>query len=161
MHDYSFDTRKKIWNENVQRKFCQESSNQPFAVPGNVKLKLLIGSQQTAAVHYKIVLQSKWFWLRKTPGTYLIKFPLLSPLSGPTGCFPILCSKSLYSTLIHYKWHDVTKDGVKCVLVHILLNNILLKILLNNFTNYGKLFRKWVKNSMSRHFVPPPSAPLY
>ena len=22
MHDYSFDARKKIWNENVQRKFC-------------------------------------------------------------------------------------------------------------------------------------------
>jgi hypothetical protein len=40
MHDYSFDARKKIWNENVQRKFCQESSNLPFAVPGNVKLKL-------------------------------------------------------------------------------------------------------------------------
>jgi hypothetical protein len=42
MHNYFFDTRKKIWNENVQRKFCQESSNLPFAVavPGNVKLKL-------------------------------------------------------------------------------------------------------------------------
>jgi hypothetical protein len=42
MHDYSFDARKKIWNENVQRKYCQESSNMPFAVPGNVKLKLPI-----------------------------------------------------------------------------------------------------------------------
>jgi hypothetical protein len=40
MHDYSFDTRKKIWKENVQRKFCEESSNLPFAVPGNAKLKL-------------------------------------------------------------------------------------------------------------------------
>jgi hypothetical protein len=40
IHNYSFDARKKIWNENVQRKFCQESSNLPFAVPGNVKLKL-------------------------------------------------------------------------------------------------------------------------
>jgi hypothetical protein len=40
MHNYSFGTRKKIWNENVQRKFCQESSNLPFAIPGNVKLKL-------------------------------------------------------------------------------------------------------------------------
>jgi hypothetical protein len=38
MHDYSFDARKKVWNENVQRKFCEESSNMPFAVPGNVKL---------------------------------------------------------------------------------------------------------------------------
>jgi hypothetical protein len=36
------DARKKIRNENVQRKFCQESSNLPFAVPGNVKLKLPI-----------------------------------------------------------------------------------------------------------------------
>jgi hypothetical protein len=42
MHDHSFDTRKKIWNENVQRKFYQESSNLPFAVPGNAKLKLPI-----------------------------------------------------------------------------------------------------------------------
>jgi hypothetical protein len=33
-------TQERIWNENVQRKFCQESSNLPFAVPGNVKLKL-------------------------------------------------------------------------------------------------------------------------
>ena len=40
IHNYSFDARRKIWNENVQRKFCQESSNLPFAVPGNVKLKL-------------------------------------------------------------------------------------------------------------------------
>jgi hypothetical protein len=40
IHNYSFDTRKKKWNENVQRKFCPESSNLPFAVPGNVKLKL-------------------------------------------------------------------------------------------------------------------------
>ena len=31
---------RKYENENVQRKFCQESSNLPFAVPGNVKLKL-------------------------------------------------------------------------------------------------------------------------
>jgi hypothetical protein len=38
MHDYSFDTRKKIWNKNVQRKFCQESSNLPFCVPGDAKL---------------------------------------------------------------------------------------------------------------------------
>jgi hypothetical protein len=42
MHYCSFDTRKKIWNENVQHKFCQEISNLPFAVPGNVKLNLLI-----------------------------------------------------------------------------------------------------------------------
>jgi hypothetical protein len=40
MHAYSFDTRKEIWNKNVQRKFCQESSNLWFAFPGNVKLKL-------------------------------------------------------------------------------------------------------------------------
>jgi hypothetical protein len=40
IHSYSFDASKKIWNENVQRQFCQESSNLPFAVPGNVKLKL-------------------------------------------------------------------------------------------------------------------------
>jgi hypothetical protein len=40
IHNYSFDARKKIWNENVQRKFCQENSNLPFAVPGNVKPKL-------------------------------------------------------------------------------------------------------------------------
>jgi hypothetical protein len=40
IHNYCFDAKKKIWNENVQRKFCQESSNLPFAVPGNVKLKL-------------------------------------------------------------------------------------------------------------------------
>ena len=39
IHNYSFDTRKKIWNENVQRIFCQENTNLPFAVPGNVKLK--------------------------------------------------------------------------------------------------------------------------
>jgi hypothetical protein len=42
INNYSFDARKKIWNENVQRKFCQENSNLPFAVPGNVKLKLPI-----------------------------------------------------------------------------------------------------------------------
>jgi hypothetical protein len=53
MRNYFFDTttRKKIWNENVQRKFCQESSNLPFAVPGNVKLKLPIhvyGKRETA-----------------------------------------------------------------------------------------------------------------
>jgi hypothetical protein len=42
IHNYSFDARKKIWNENVQRQFCQESSDLPFAVPGNVKLKLPI-----------------------------------------------------------------------------------------------------------------------
>ena len=30
IHAYSFDTRKKIRNENVPRKFCQESSNLPF-----------------------------------------------------------------------------------------------------------------------------------
>ena len=42
IHNYSFDARKKIWNENVQRQFCQESSNLPFAVPRNVKLKLPI-----------------------------------------------------------------------------------------------------------------------
>jgi hypothetical protein len=47
IHNYSFDTRKKIWNENVQRKFCQESSNLPFAVPGNVKLKLPICKRDT------------------------------------------------------------------------------------------------------------------
>jgi hypothetical protein len=40
IYNYSFDARKKIRNENVQRKFCQESSNLPFAFPGNVKLKL-------------------------------------------------------------------------------------------------------------------------
>jgi hypothetical protein len=40
IHHYSFDARKKICNENVQPKYCQESSNLPFAVPGNVKLKL-------------------------------------------------------------------------------------------------------------------------
>jgi hypothetical protein len=40
IHNYSFDARNKIWNENVQRKFCQENSNLPFAVTGNVKLKL-------------------------------------------------------------------------------------------------------------------------
>jgi hypothetical protein len=40
IHNYSFDAREKIWNEDVQPKFCQESSNLPFAVPGNVKLKL-------------------------------------------------------------------------------------------------------------------------
>ena len=39
IHNYSFDARKKIWKENVQRKFCQEISYQSFAVPGNVKLK--------------------------------------------------------------------------------------------------------------------------
>ena len=44
MHVCSFDTRKKIRNENFQRKFYQESSNLPFAVPGNVKLKLPIRS---------------------------------------------------------------------------------------------------------------------
>jgi hypothetical protein len=33
MHDCSFDTRKKILNENAQRKFCQECSNLPIAVP--------------------------------------------------------------------------------------------------------------------------------
>ena len=32
MHDCSFDTRKKIWNENVQRKFYQESSNLPWSL---------------------------------------------------------------------------------------------------------------------------------
>jgi hypothetical protein len=42
IHNYSFDARKKIWNENVQRKFCQEISYLLFAVPGNVKLKLPI-----------------------------------------------------------------------------------------------------------------------
>jgi hypothetical protein len=26
IHNYSFDARKKIWNENVERKLCQESS---------------------------------------------------------------------------------------------------------------------------------------
>jgi hypothetical protein len=31
---------KLIWNENFQRKFCEENSNLPFGVPGNVKLKL-------------------------------------------------------------------------------------------------------------------------
>jgi hypothetical protein len=40
IRNYSFDTRKKIWNVNIQRKFCQENSNLPFAVPGNEKLKL-------------------------------------------------------------------------------------------------------------------------
>jgi hypothetical protein len=40
IHNYSFDTRKKIWNENVQQKFCQENLNLPFAIPGNVKLPI-------------------------------------------------------------------------------------------------------------------------
>jgi hypothetical protein len=40
IHNYSFDAKKKIWNDNIQRTFCQESLNLPFAVPGNVKLKL-------------------------------------------------------------------------------------------------------------------------
>ena len=53
MHDYYFDTRKKIWNENVQRKFCQESSNLPFAVPGNAKLKLPINPY---ALYFIIIL---------------------------------------------------------------------------------------------------------
>jgi hypothetical protein len=39
-HNYSFDARKKIRNENVQRNFCQENLCLPFAVRGNVKLKL-------------------------------------------------------------------------------------------------------------------------
>jgi hypothetical protein len=39
IHNYSLDARKKIWNKNVQRIFCQESSNLPFAILGNVKLK--------------------------------------------------------------------------------------------------------------------------
>jgi hypothetical protein len=42
INNYSFDARKRIWNANVQQKFCQESSNLAFAVPGNVKLKLPI-----------------------------------------------------------------------------------------------------------------------
>jgi hypothetical protein len=44
IYNYSFDTRKKMWNENVQQKFWQENSNLPFAVPGNVKLKLPISA---------------------------------------------------------------------------------------------------------------------
>jgi hypothetical protein len=60
IHNYSFDARKKIWNENVQRKFCQESSNLPFAVPGNVKLKLPIIKWQTPGegkktLRYKVI----------------------------------------------------------------------------------------------------------
>ena len=40
-HNYSFDARKKIRNKNVQRNFCgQENLCLPFAVRGNVKLKL-------------------------------------------------------------------------------------------------------------------------
>jgi hypothetical protein len=42
IRNYSFDARKKIWNENVRRQFCEEGSNLSFAVPGNVKLKLPI-----------------------------------------------------------------------------------------------------------------------
>jgi hypothetical protein len=40
IHNYSFDARKKIRNENIQRKFCQENLYMSFAVHGNVKLKL-------------------------------------------------------------------------------------------------------------------------
>jgi hypothetical protein len=40
IHHYSFDARKKIRNENIQRKFCQENLYMSFAVHGNVKLKL-------------------------------------------------------------------------------------------------------------------------
>jgi hypothetical protein len=46
MHDYSFDTRKKIWNENVQRKFCHENLNL-HAVKTLKSLNSLICHQKT------------------------------------------------------------------------------------------------------------------
>jgi hypothetical protein len=54
IQNHSFNARKKIWNENVQRKFCQECSNLPFAVPGNVKLNLPIQSLSIGAFQWPL-----------------------------------------------------------------------------------------------------------
>jgi hypothetical protein len=59
IHNYSFDARKTIWNENVQRKICQGSSYLSFAVLGNVKLKLPI---DRTSIRDTVTLE---FWLER------------------------------------------------------------------------------------------------
>ena len=52
IHNHSFDTRKKIWNENIQQKFCQENSNLPFPETWSLNSLLFYtlsnGKRQTA-----------------------------------------------------------------------------------------------------------------
>jgi hypothetical protein len=93
IHNYSFDARKKIWNENVQRKFCQESSNLPFAVPGNVKLKLPNGAALPKAIKcYMTVL----IWLSELQCNngedgWTRSFPSSKAWEGVWSCEKFLC----------------------------------------------------------------------
>jgi hypothetical protein len=56
IHNYSFDATKRIWNENVQRKFCQESSNLPFPETWS------LNSLMTFAIREKNLLSCVMMW---------------------------------------------------------------------------------------------------
>jgi hypothetical protein len=59
MFQHSIDTRKKIWNENIQRKCWQEVRTCRLLLPGNVKLKLsnsiLLDQLYLVAIYFSLL----------------------------------------------------------------------------------------------------------